>query len=326
MKTGIGLVAAFYLWPFNTRSIEPMRFVFPFFLFLLLQGCVSSRQPMTNKTAFDKQGHRGSRGLLPENTIPAMKRAMDLGVTTLEMDAVVTGDGEVILSHEPFFNHEITTNPDGSFVTEAEEKNLNIYAMTYEQVRQFDVGQRPHPRFPRQQKAAAVKPRLGDVIDAVKQYSTEQGLPFPLWNIETKSQPATDNIYHPAPGAFIEKLMAVIRQKGIEAQTIIQSFDFRTLQYLHRHYPSVRTAMLIEDYDKRTLDEQLQALGFVPTIYSPHASLVNSKLVEQVHEKGMKLIPWTVNRKEEMEALIALGVDGIITDYPDLFAQVKLPR
>jgi glycerophosphoryl diester phosphodiesterase len=304
--------------------LKGMRFFFCRFPFLLLQGGVSSRQSMNTATTFDKQGHRGCRGLLPENTIPAMKKALDLGVTTLEMDAVITNDGEVILSHEPFFNHEITTKPDGSFVGKDEEKSLNIYAMTYEQVRRFDVGIKPHPRFPKQEKMAAVKPRLIDVIDSLKQYCTEKRVPFPQWNIETKSQPPTDNLYHPAPDVFAQTLMDVVLKAGITAQTIIQSFDFRTLQYLHQHYPTVKTAMLIEDYDKRTLDEQLQALGFVPTICSPHFLLVTEELVKRCHQKGMKIIPWTVNERDEMEELIALGVDGIITDYLDLFAQVTL--
>ena len=303
-----------------------MPYLFLIFVFFLLQACVSSRPAMPTPASFDKQGHRGSRGLMPENTIAAMKKALDLGVTTLEMDAVITRDGEVVLSHEPFFNHSITTKPGGSPVTEQEEKELNLYTMTYEQVRQFDVGQKPHPRFPQQQKRAAVKPLLRDVIDSVKQYCAEKGLSFPHWNIETKSAPATDNVYHPAPDVFVEKLVAVIREKDITAQTIIQSFDFRTLQYLHRQYPSIRMAMLIEDFDKRTLDKQLAALGFVPSIYSPHSSLVNSKLVKSCHQKGMKVIPWTVNEKQEMQKLIALGVDGIITDYPNLFAEVNLPK
>ena len=302
-----------------------MRFLFYTAFFILLLGCVSSRLPMNAIHNFDKQGHRGCRGLLPENTIPAMKKALDLGVTTLEMDAVITKDGEVILSHEPFFNHEITTKPDGTTVKLREEKSLNIYAMTYSEVQQFDVGLKPHPRFPQQQKTAAVKPRLLDVIEAVKQHCTEKGIPLPQWNIETKSIPATDNSYHPAPEVFVEKLMAVVQQNGIASQTIIQSFDFRTLQYLHQQYPAQKTAMLIEDYDKRPLDEQLQSLGFTPTIYSPHFSLVTAELIKNCREKGLKVIPWTVNEKEEMEKLIALGVDGVITDYPNLFAQVKLP-
>ncbi len=268
---------------------------------------------------FDKQGHRGCRGLMPENTWPAMRTALDLGVTTLEMDAVITSDGQVILSHEPFFNHEITTKPDGSAVTEEEERSLNIYSMTYEEVSRYDVGLKPHPRFPRQQKMPAVKPRLSDLLDSVSLYMQHSKRPLPYFNIETKSQPATDNIYHPAPAAFIEALMAVIRDKGIEDRVIIQSFDFRTLQYLHNKYPAIRTAMLIEENDKRSLDEQLSALGFVPSIYSPAYSLVNAVLVKECHSRNMSVIPWTVNTKEKIRLLRQAGVDGIITDYPDLF-------
>lgn len=302
-----------------TTILRCMRVLFLFSVLFYLYGCVSSGKAMNKKNTFDKQGHRGCRGLLPENTIPAMKKALDLGVTTLEMDAVITKEGEVVLSHEPFFNHEISTRPDGSLVTEKEEKSLNIYQMTYNEVRQFDVGLRPHPRFPRQQKMAVAKPRLREVIDSVKQYCAEKGLRFPQWNIETKSQPFTDGLYHPAPAAFVDKLVAVIHEKGIAEATIIQSFDFRTLTYLHQQYPAIKTAMLIEDYDKRTLEQQLEALGFVPTIYSPHYSLVSKPLVDQCHEKGMKLIPWTVNDIEGITKLRALGVDGIITDYPNLF-------
>src|SRR5580765_2886505 len=104
------------------------------------------------KPAFDVEGHRGCRGLMPENTIPAMLKAIDLGVTTLEMDIVITKDSQVIVSHEPFFNHEITTKPDGSFVTEGEEHSLNIYNMSYTETQQFDVGLKTHPRFPEQAK------------------------------------------------------------------------------------------------------------------------------------------------------------------------------
>jgi glycerophosphoryl diester phosphodiesterase len=317
-STGKPCVLLFYTGHMNVFSLLPV------FLFIL-QGCVSFK-PATMKTAspFDKEGHRGCRGLLPENTIAAMKKAVDLGVTTLEMDAVITKDGQVILSHEPFFNHEITTRPDGSFVTEAEEKALNIFQMTYAQVQTFDVGLRPHPRFPRQQKTAASKPLLADVIDTVKAYCQRKGVVPPQFNIETKSQPETDGIYHPAPEEFVDRLMAVVKKKNIEDQTIIQSFDFRTLQYLHRQYPSIRTAMLIEDYDKRSLEEQLQALGFTPTIYSPHFSLATKEVIQACHQKGMLVIPWTVNEVAQMKTLIGLGADGLITDYPNLFADLSL--
>jgi glycerophosphoryl diester phosphodiesterase len=196
--------------------------------------------------------------------------------------------------------------------------------MTYAQVQTFDVGLKPHPRFPQQQKMTATKPLLSAVIDTIKLYCREKGVPLPQFNIETKSQPLTDNRFHPAPDVFVNTLLAVVKNKGLEANTIIQSFDFRTLQYLHQHYPSLRTSMLIEDYDKRSLDEQLQALGFTPTIYSPEYSHITKELVDRCHQKGIKVIPWTINSVEEMKKLATLGVDGLISDYPNLFSELPL--
>ncbi len=277
------------------------------------------KAPFGGLGAFDKQGHRGCRGLMPENTIPAMIHALDLGVTTLEMDIAFTKDGVAILSHEPFFNHELTTKADGSFITEKEEKNFNIYQMSFAETQTYDIGLKPHPRFPQQKKIAVHKPRLVDVFDSIKNYMMMAGRPFPYYNIETKTNPATDNIYHPAPAEFIELLMAVIKEKQLEDFVIIQSFDFRTLQYLHQHYPTIKTAMLIEDYDKRSFDEQLKALGFTPTIYSPAYVLATEAVMKKCHAQNIKIIPWTVNDKKEIERLKAMGVDGIISDYPNLF-------
>jgi glycerophosphoryl diester phosphodiesterase len=265
---------------------------------------------------FDLEGHRGCRGIMPENTIPAMLKAVDLHVTTLEMDAVITKDKQVVVSHEPFFNHEITTKPDGRYVTEQEEKSLNINQMTYEEVKRYDVGLKPHPRFPLQEKLKAVKPLLGTLIDSVEDYCKRNHLPPVFYNIETKSQPATDNIYHPGPKEFVDLLMKVILSRKIENRVIIQSFDIRTLQYVHEKYPSFRTALLIEDFDKRGLQIQLKELGFIPTIYSPDYSLVNKQLIKDCHSQNIKVIPWTVDDKETMQRLKKLGVDGIITDYP----------
>lgn len=300
----------------------------PYLLLFLLSGMACSSAKNTQDPTsvvkqpagdFDKQGHRGCRGLMPENTWAAMKTALDLGVTTLEMDVVITKDKKVVLSHEPWFDREITTKPDGTYMGPREERKFNIYWMTYEDVKTFDVGLKPHPRFPRQQKMKAVKPLLNDVIDSVRQYMVTSRRPFPYYNIETKARPEFDGVFHPKPEEFVELLMAVIREKAIEDRVIIQSFDFRTLQYLHRKYPAIKTAMLIEYTDRRTLDQQVKALGFTPSIYSPAYRLVSNKLVEKCHRQDMKIIPWTVNTTEEMEKLKAMGVDGIISDYPDLF-------
>ncbi len=266
--------------------------------------------------SFNWQGHRGCRGLMPENTIPAMLHAVDLGVTTLEMDAVITTERQVILSHEPFFNHEITTKPDGSFVKESEEKNFRIFTMTYQEVTQFDVGMKTHPKFPQQKKIKAVKPKLADVIDSVEAYTAAKKLPRRFYNIETKSQASTDNIYHPEPSEFVELIMQVIKEKKIEARTIIQSFDVRTLQYLHKNYPRIKTALLVDNSDN--LQENISKLSFTPNIYSPEYTLVNPLLVKQCKEMQMKIIPWTVNVVSKMKELKEMGVDGIITDYPNL--------
>lgn len=294
------------------------------FFILAIMSCANSKTVMSpppngGDGGFDKQGHRGCRGLMPENTIPAMMHALSLGVTTLELDVVITKDRKVVLSHEPFFNHDITTRPDGNSVSLTEERGLNIYKMNYDEVKKFDVGLKPHPRFPQQQKMAAYKPLLSEVFDSVQTQIKKTKQPQVYYNIETKSIPATDDVFHPKPAEFVELLMAVIKEKRLEEYVIIQSFDFRTLQSLHQKYPTIKTAMLIEDYDKRGIEKQIEALGFQPTIYSPHYSLVTETLINYCHERKLKIIPWTVNSKEEIERLKKMGVDGIITDYPDLF-------
>lgn len=268
---------------------------------------------------FDKQGHRGCRGLMPENTIPAMLHAIGLNVTTLEMDICISRDKKVFLSHEPFFNHEITTKPDGNFIAEKEERSFNMYRMDYDSIIRYDVGLKPHPRFPQQQKLKAVKPLLEDVFKAVKEYMMTVRRPFPYYNIEIKSLPAGDNLYHPEPAAFVELLMKVIKDNEMEDYVIIQSFDFRSLQYLHLHYPEIKTAMLIEATDKNSFRKQIKDIGFNPTIYSPEFTLVTPDLIKDCHDLNMKIIPWTVNDKKKIDELTKMGVDGIITDYPNLF-------
>ncbi len=292
-----------------------MKKIIPFLI--ALSACNNLNN--LNKTEtfqFDLEGHRGCRGWMPENTIPAMLKAIDLGVNTLEMDVCITKDSQVIVSHEPFFNHEITTKPDGSYVTEAEEKSLNMYHMDYAEVKRYDVGRKPHPRFPQQQKIAAVKPRLADLLDAVNDYCTTHKKKPVRFNIEIKSLPEGDNTYHPLPGPFAEMLMKVLKEKGMEDRVVIQSFDMRPLQYLHQQYPNITQALLVEEGDKKAYALQLQELGFIPNIYSPHYALVTPLLVKQCKDMNVRLIPWTVNDAAKFEELKAMGVNGIITDYP----------
>lgn len=266
----------------------------------------------------DYQGHRGCRGLLPENTVAAMLYALELGVTTLEMDAVITADGKVVLSHEPWCSHEICLDPEGREIPEANEREHNIYRLTYEALTRYDCGSKPHPRFPGQRLGPAHKPLLSDVIAAAEAHARTLGRPLPWYNIETKCTPEGDDLYHPSPAIFTDLIADVITAGGVRERTVLQSFDVRTLQYAHNHHPDLRLALLIENKDSP--EKNLAVLGFTPHIYSPHFELVDAALISFCESQGMKLIPWTVNDAENIKKLIAMGVDGIISDYPDKFA------
>jgi glycerophosphoryl diester phosphodiesterase len=295
-------------------------------IFILLSvACMNSKVPHSSQfseTAFDTQGHRGCRGLMPENTIAAMYKAIDLGVTTLEMDASISKDDLVFLSHEPFFNHEISLQPNGKPIEAAQEKSFNMYQLDYAQITKYDVGLKPHPRFPQQVKLAAVKPLLSQVFDSVMAYCKQTGKPIPQFNIETKTTSKTDDLYHPKPEKFVDLLMQVIASKNMGTKVIIQSFDIRTLQYLHQKDATIKTALLIEDFDKKPFALQLKDLGFIPSIYSPAHELVTPLLVKQCRDAGIQIIPWTVNDLATIKSLKKMGVHGVISDYPNLFAQL----
>lgn len=266
---------------------------------------------------FDMQGHRGARGLMPENTLPAMQTALALGVTTLEMDTHISKDGQVLLSHDPYINPEHELLPNGDEIPASDAGKYVLYAMNYSEIQSFDVGSKFYSRFPEQQLMKLHKPLLADVIDSVQAYLQEHQLPQVFYNIETKSKPETDGRYHPAPEEFVQRLMEVIEKKGVKEWVVVQSFDVRTLQVLHATHPEVKTSLLVEN--EQTLEQNLAQLGFIPTIYSPDHALVTPELVEATHQRGIHLIPWTVNELERMRQLKQWGVDGIISDYPNLF-------
>jgi glycerophosphoryl diester phosphodiesterase len=269
---------------------------------------------------FDVQGHRGARGIMPENTIPAMIKGLQLGATTLEMDVVISKDKKAVVSQEPYFNHEFSLTPAGKEILFKDEKKNNIYQMNYEEVRKFDVGSKVHPRFPGQQKIAAYKPLLGELIDSVEAYVKVNKLAKPDYNIETKLIRKGDGEFQPSPEEYVEIIMAIVKQKKLEKRVIIQSFDMRTLQYLHQKYPKMRTSLGIDE--KEDFENNIKELGFTPTIYSPYSVLVGKSLVDKCHAAGVKIIPWTVNAVKDIKYLMNLGVDGIITDYPNLMGQL----
>lgn len=271
-------------------------------------------------TKLDLQGHRGCRGLYPENTLAAIIHSIELGVTTLEMDVVITKDNKVVLSHEPFMHPEIATGPAGHVFSSPKDRSVNIYKMTYEEVTLWDVGLKPHPKFPQQKKIPATKPLLKDVIDAVEKYTKTHQLKPVQYNIETKCSPATDGFYHPAPASFVGLLMEIIQQANVSKRTIIQSFDKRTLQILHEQFPSVKTSYLIEAINKKSPEALVADLGFLPDFLSPEFHLVSKEYLDACKKAKMKVIAWTVNEEKDIIAIAALGVDGIISDYPDRFS------
>ena len=264
-----------------------------------------------------KQGHRGCRGLMPENTIAAMKKAIDLGVQVLELDVVISKDKLVVVSHDTHFATDISLKPSGDSISVEEAKNYILYKMPYDEIKKFDVGKKHNVKFPQQQNFAAYKPLLSELIDSADLYAKRNGLLLPLYNIEIKSELKTDDIEHPKPQEFVDLVLTVLKNKNIEERMNIQSFDVRPLQIIHQQYPAIKLAYLTANI--KTVSDNLADLGFTPDYYSPYYKTVNSEVVELCHKNGVKIIPWTVNTKAEIEELKNLKVDGIISDYPNLF-------
>ena len=271
------------------------------------------------KINMDYQAHRGGRGLMPENTIAAMLAAMDNAVvTTLEMDLAITKDKQVVVSHDPILNPIITTKPDGSFIKADELTKNIIYQMDYTTLEKYDVGLKMHPGFTGQKKLPAIIPTLSSLIDSVEAKSKITGRKM-NYNIEIKSVEGKDITEHPAPDEFVELVVSTLQKKNILDRTSLQSFDLRPLRVLHEKYPNIKTAYLVFGAECANAEKQIALLGFQPTIYSPEYKYVNQAMIDYCHQKNIQVIPWTVNTKEEINALIELKVDGIITDYPNLF-------
>jgi glycerophosphoryl diester phosphodiesterase len=294
-----------------------MRYTIILISILLLIACSEEIRTFD----FDLQGHRGARGLLPENTIPSFLIAIDHGVDTIEFDLVVTKDRKILISHEPWFHHQISTKPDGSPVSETEALQYNIFEMTYEETQEFDVGIRGHENFPEQEPMPATKPLMRDAILEIEAYVEELGLD-PIWyNIETKSRPEWYDKMVPVPQEYAQLLYDELADLDILDRVIIQSFDPATLIEMRKIDPDLKQAILVSN--EEPMQVYLDTLGYTPEIWSPHYRLVTPEMVNQAHEYGMTVIPWTINETDEMRRLLEMGVDGIITDYPDRAAPLR---
>ncbi|MFN0176907.1 MAG: glycerophosphodiester phosphodiesterase family protein [Saprospiraceae bacterium] len=278
---------------------------------------ITENRPVKTPAGFDWQGHRGCRGLMPENSLPAFLKALEFPeVVTLELDLAVSKDGKLIVSHEPWFSSAICLLPGGDTIKKIDSEKFLIYYMSLEAIRSFDCGSKVNPRFPEQQKMKTYKPALSEVVAAVLPIR-----PNIRWNIEIKSQPEWDGLRHPPVEEFVRLVVAEIRALGLEKSATVQSFDVRALNALHRQAPpDLQLAFLIENVD--SFEVNMARLDFTPAIYSPYYLLVNKGLVEECRARKMKLVPWTVNDVKSMRRLIRLGVDGIITDYPNKIREV----
>jgi len=286
---------------------------------IALGSCMHKNQK-TDMNTMDIQGHRGTRGLMPENTIPAFIKALELGVTTLELDLAVSKDHELIVTHDPFMHHEISLTLDGQQISKEDQHKHNIYEMTYEEIKRYDVGSKFVARFPDQKKMKVSKPSLLEVVTAVKAYQKTNDIGAIRYNIEIKSTPEWDEVYHPNPEVFSDLVYDFIQKNMDPTLVNVQSFDFRILQYFEAKYPKTELAVLIENNE--SIETNLQQLGFVPEIYSCDYPLLDGSKIEYLHSLNIKVIPWTVNKEADISQMINWNVDGIISDYPNRVLEI----
>ena len=296
--------------------------------------------------ALDLQGHRGARGLAPENTLAAFAKALSIGVTTLEMDLGVTADGVVVVAHDPHLHPDLARWPDGAWL---EAPGPALLDLSLAELQRFDLGRmrpgsRYAQRFPEQQPADGARlPTLAEVVALTRRAGNE----VVRFNLETKLSPQAPNLT-PSPAAFAEAVVAAVEAEGIGGRTTIQSFDWRSLRAVQALAPQIATACLTveEAWEDNVRRGQAGASpwtagldvddfgGDVPAlvdaagcaVWSPYFEDLTPEALERAHELGLEVVVWTVNQPDDMGALIEMGVDGIITDYPDRLRMVMAAR
>lgn len=264
----------------------------------------------------DVEAHAGGKGLYPGNSIPAFIHALKIGATTLEMDCVISRDSMVVVSHDPFMHHAFMLTPAGIQIPKKLQKTYNIFNMPYDSIRQYQLGVKFDPEFPAQKRVKTYKPLLAEVIDSVENYLRQHSLQPVQYNIEVKSYHQAGG-HTPDPVVFADLMIAVIGKYNIGNRVIIQSFDVRPLQHIRQKYPQYKISYLLSKNNTSTLQQNLDKLGFIPDVLSPEFPMVTARMVEEARKHNMAIIPWTVDKEEDLLGLIRLQVDGIITNYPD---------
>ncbi|MFO1271906.1 MAG: glycerophosphodiester phosphodiesterase [Rubrivivax sp.] len=292
-------------------------------------------------SAFDLQGHRGARGLRPENTLPAFQQALALGVDTIETDVGITADGVVVISHDPFLNPAITRDAAGQWL--AAPRGPLIRSLTLAQLQTYDLGRlqpdTPYAKsLPEQQAVDGTHmPTLAQLFDLVK----ARGATQVRFNIETKINP-TQPDGTVGPEAMTQALLKVVREAGMTGRVTIQSFDWRTLKLMQKLEPAIPTVCLtvqapgndntkdgnwtagLKIADHGSAPKMAKAAGCAA--WSPNQGAVTEALVKEAQSLGLKVVPWTVNDPAVMDRLIGWGVDGLISDYPDHLRAVMAKR
>lgn len=306
---------------------------------MVLAGCAAS--PRAASRPFDLQAHRGGRGLAPENTLAAFSNALDIGVGTLELDTGLTADGVVVIAHDAALNPDLTRDAGGAWLGTT---GPAIRSLTLAQLQRYDVG-RINPASDYGKQFASQLPRDGERMPTLAQlfdHVRERGASQVRFNIETKLDPTKPD-ETAAPETMVRSLLDAIDQAGMAQRVTIQSFDWRALALAGRLAPQLPRAYLTsartlrdsrwtaglraEDFGSvPQLVKAAAGTGPGPLIWSPSASELTPALVRQAHALGMRVLPWTVNQRADMARLIDWGVDGIITDYPDVLREVMHER
>lgn len=262
-------------------------------------------------------GHRGCRGLLPENTLPAFLHALALGVDVLELDVVISADQQVVISHEPWLAARLGRGPTGERLDSQHEQAHNIYHLPYATIQQCAVGEWPHPDFPAQQPHPSYRPLLREMLRTVEAACQRLGRPPVGYSIELKSTPEGDGIFHPAPARFVELVLAEVRAAAVQARTTLLSFDARILQAARQQAPAQALCLLNET--PASVTELFERLGFVPDVFGSDYQLLSLALLQELSATypQLRVVPWTVNELPDLRQALQWGVSGITTDYPD---------
>jgi glycerophosphoryl diester phosphodiesterase len=309
-------------------------------LCLLIGGKVMSGEAL----AFDIEAHRGGRALFPENTLASFANALSMGVDTLELDIGATRDGVLVVSHERGLNPDLARGTDGNYVT---PPGIPFVKLTLEEVKKYDVGQiRPGSayaaQFPDQHAVPGTKiPTLKELIALVRKFGNDRV----RLNIETKIDPNHPD-QSPDPERFVTLLLDLLHAEKFEGRVMVQSFDWRTLQLVQRRAPAIPTVYLTVQAGREptvSLDKATEwSAGFNPSehgkslprtikeaggaIWSPFFGDVTPALVSESHALGLQVVVWTVNKPADMTHMIEMGVDGIISDHPDVLRQVAAEK